>query len=232
VAEIHLRALTLYAVVPGDEAVRIDRRVCRVVQCDECLAAVVGRWPLAANDTQAALSRAALRHDRIVASALRSFSAIVPFRFGVTFGTDGEIVDLVRQNTNAVRNQLRRFKGRVEMGLKTLIFDAASSPPGDRPKIPTSLDLVRALAPRPEDRREHLTQSARGMTLDGCYLIPRFAESDFWRALDDVRRAAPDRPLLGSGPWAPYSFCDGSPLRPAGQGESELPVIDGGQHGL
>ena len=95
------------------------------------------------------------------------------------------------------------------MGLKARI--AAPAEDGLL-RLPFGLDRVRALAPQPVDRRERLSRGRQGTTFEGGYLISRRAVDEFWRALDDIRRAVREVPLLGSGPWAPYSFCD-APLR-------------------
>jgi hypothetical protein len=154
-------------------------------------------------------AKAALWHDRIVARALRRCSAVVPFRLGIEVRSEAEVDSLLRLNVDELSDQLRRFEGRVEVGLKTRV----ALPTGDEPLcLPFGINRVRALASRAVDRHERLSRGPRGTTFEGCYLISRRAVNGFWRALNDIRRAVPEVPLLGSGPWAPYSFCD-APLR-------------------
>ena len=60
----------------------------------------------------------------------------------------------------------------------------------------------------PMTRDERLAMVAGRRVLSGRYLIERDAVDRFWSAFDDLRAAAPDTAAMGSGPWAPYSFCD------------------------
>lgn len=159
------------------------------------------------------VTNAALRHDRTIGRVLEVCAAVVPFRFGIEVASELELCELVTVNLDALVAQLARLAGRVEMGLKLRL------PPGDGPAIvrcAAALDRVRVLAPREDDRRERLIQRAGGPILEGAYLVARQAAGAFWVAIDDLR-AAPalaGLPLLGSGPWAPYTFCDLA-LRPA-----------------
>ncbi|MBI3071365.1 MAG: GvpL/GvpF family gas vesicle protein [Deltaproteobacteria bacterium] len=207
--------LDLCAVIPGNEANRLCIRGCYVVlnRSSRRLAAIIGRPPDRANQT-----RLALWHARVVANAQKACSAVIPFRLGIFVSSESEIARLLEQNADTLDNQLRHFRGRVEMGVRAVVRSSNARPSDNaRTQIPVSLDRVRALAPRPEDRRERLMHGATGLIFEGCFLIPRLAAPAFWRALDDVRRDTPQLPLLGSGPWAPFSFCEAPALRLAGR---------------
>ena len=172
------------------------------------ISAVVGCAPPFENNASAGLW-----HDRVVGRALRTCSAVVPFRLGVDLGSQAEIVHLLSLNEVELSAALGRFRGCVEMGLKIRIGPGLDASANDGfLRLPPRVDGVRALAPHSADRREWLSRAPRGTTFDGCYLILRRAIAQFWRAVDDIRQADPEVPLLGSGPWAPYSFCD-VPLR-------------------
>jgi hypothetical protein len=161
--------------------------------------------------------RAALRHDRIVGRALESCSAVVPFRLGVELGSEAELQRLLEDNLEALCGQLARFAGRVEMGFKARLATHA----GDQPiRLPFDLERVRSLAPRGEDRREQRKRAAGGQVFEGCYLISRQSIDAFWSAIENIRHATSDLPVMGSGPWAAYTFCDFT-LRPAQQSPAE-----------
>jgi hypothetical protein len=194
----------LYAVVPAEEASRLPlRRSFSVLTCGPT-AALFGAPRPGANAVRAALS-----HDRIVGLALAACSSVVPFRLALELASATELDALCRLNSAALADQLARFRGRVEMGLKMRLPAPAADPSS---LLRRGLDRVRELAPKPADRCERLGFSpqggAGGRMFAASYLVPRHAIDDFWRATEGIRRLAPELPLLGSGPWAAYSFCD------------------------
>lgn len=201
------RSLHLFAVVPAVEAATLEARTRRgsVLVCG-AIAAVFGQRPEREDEV-----RAALRHDRIVGLAFDTCSSVVPFRLGIELGSEAELRSVLELNADDLSSQLARFRGRVEMGLKVQL----ATPSTDEPlRLPFGLASVRALAPGHEDRSERLARRGRKSVFEGCYLIPRASVEEFWRAVERIRSVAPEVPLLGSGPWAAYSFCD-MPLRRA-----------------
>lgn len=209
--------LVLYAIVPGKEARALGARAhgIRLVSHGH-LAAVVADVPR----SQAA-SAAALRHDRVVRLALESCSSVVPFRLGIELPSDVALRAVLELNAPALAERLARFRGRVEMGFKARL--TARSPSVPEPvQFLLGLERIRVLAPEATDRQEQIVRRGGGTCFSGCYLISRHAVDRFWAALEDIRRLRPELPLLGSGPWAPYSFC-GLALRPCAQGrEAEV----------
>jgi hypothetical protein len=208
--------LHLFAVIPAEEALKLPSRQSFSVFASGPAAALFasprpgdsGGRP---GDTAV---RDALRHDRIVGLALANCSSVVPFRAGLELVSTAELAAFLRLNARPLGDQLKRFRGRVEMGLKVRLKDPAADPSS---LLPCGLDRVRELAPGPADRWERLglarQPGAPGKIFNASYLISRHAVDDFWRAVDGVRRSAPELPLLGSGPWAAYSFCDVPLLR-------------------
>ncbi|MBI5524893.1 MAG: GvpL/GvpF family gas vesicle protein [Deltaproteobacteria bacterium] len=194
--------LRIYAVVPVEEGAGLRMHGARTLRSG-ALAAIIGSPPGFAD-----VARAAQWHDRVVARSLRVCSAVVPFRSGVEVGSETDVYGFLRLNAGELSGLLGHFHGRVEMGLKARV----APPTSELLRLPFGIDRVRTLAPRPGDRREWLMRGRHGTTFEGYYLISRRAADEFWRALDDIRRAVPEVPLLGSGPWAPYNFCD-APLR-------------------
>lgn len=190
------KSVCLYAVVPAGEAdgVRVRVRGLRIVACGP-VAAMVGK----PGDQSA---RAAQRHDRVVRRAVEVCSSVVPFRLGVEHQLEA-VPDLLQTNLRALWGHLARFRDRWEMGLK-----AKLAVPAENEALPSGLERIRALAPRNEDRREGARRASAGQVFEGCYLISRQAVGAYWSAVAEIRREQPTLPLLGSGPWAAYSFCD------------------------
>lgn len=206
-------AVHLYAVVPAEEASRLPGRRSFAIHPFGSAAALFG--PPRHGRSAARAVHAALQHGRIVGLALTACSSVVPFRLGLELASLGELDALCRLNSRALADQLARFRDRVEMGLKMRLPASAADPSS---LLPRGLDRVRGLAPEPADRCERLGFSrageGEGKLFAASYLIPRHAVDDFWRATEGIRRLAPELPLMGSGPWAAYSFC-GVPLRGA-----------------
>ncbi len=211
-------ASALYAVVPADEASWLKTCAQRLrVSCVSCgpVCALFGDRPHGSDEVHAAVW-----HDRVIGMAFETCSSVVPFRMGITFASEADLRAALSFNVRELSRQLARFQGRVEMGLKVRLSAAT----GDEPlRLPFGLDRVRALAPERHDRAERLVRIGHGRVFEGCYLISRQHVDNFWRALDGIRRRAPEQPLLGSGPWAAYSFCD-VPLR--GGAQPQRPVLE------
>lgn len=188
----------LYAVVPAGEAdgVCAGTRGIRSVVCGP-VAALVGK-----PGNQPA--RAALRHGRVVGKAVEACSSVVPFRLGVELQSEA-VQEVLQMNMELLAGHLARFHGRVEMGLKAKLAVQVANEPM---RLPFDLERVRALAPMNQDRREALRRAPAGQVFEGCYLIARQAVDAYWLAVEGIRCVLPDLPLLGSGPWAAYSFCD------------------------
>jgi hypothetical protein len=199
-------------VVPAEEALTFAARSrgLPVLSCGP-VAAVFGHPPTYDDEV-----RAAVWHDRVVGLALETCSSVVPFRFGIMLESEAELAAIVSLNATELSRQLARFQGRVEMGLKVRLAAA-----DELLRAPFGLDQVRTLAPDEEDRSERIVRNGRERIFEGCYLIPRQAVDGFWRALDGIRHRAPELPLLGSGPWAAYTFCD-VPLRRDAEPTSSL----------
>lgn len=157
-------------------------------------------------------TRVALRHARIVAGALAACSSVVPFRLGIELASDREVRELLAENRAELCGRLDALTGCVEMGLKVRV---ATSSPGSS-LLEAALGRVRALAP-PAHRREMRRPVAGGQVLEGCYLLPRDRVEPFWAEVASLRSET-GLPVLGTGPWPPYTFSDISlrpPPRPA-----------------
>jgi hypothetical protein len=207
-------ALLLPAAVPATEAAAALGRALGVRSlADGPIAAIVG--PARREGS----TRTALRHARIVARALEGCTSVVPFRLGVEFSSDQDVQDLLAENLAELCGRLGEVAGRVEMGLKVRIPLAA-----DDRRLDEALGRVRALAPGPGQRLERRKPVAGAVVLVGCYLVARGRIDEFWTAVSELRSASGMR-VLGTGPWAPYSFCELS-LRPASKAPPGAPPPD------
>ncbi|MEI6225161.1 MAG: GvpL/GvpF family gas vesicle protein [Deltaproteobacteria bacterium] len=164
-------------------------------------------------------TRVALRHARIVAGALAACSSVVPFRLGIELASDQEVRELLAENRAELCARLEALAGCVEMGLKVRV--PASAPGSSR--LEDALARVRALAP-PAHRRESRRPVADGQVLEACYLLPRDRIEPFWAEVASLRSYT-GFPVLGTGPWAPYTFSDIS-LRPAPRATPGDPILD------
>lgn len=144
----------------------------------------------------------ALRHADVIAQVQQECSAVIPFRVGTFMRDERELRAMLRAQRPRLVGMLERFGGRIEMGLKLRL---GGSPP---PPPPCELDAIRSLTSGVDARDERVAMVAGQRVLSGRYLIDRDAVGRFWSAFDDLRAAAPDTAAMGSGPWAPYSFCD------------------------
>jgi hypothetical protein len=192
--------LCLGAVVPASELRRpgLTMRGVRYISYGP-VAACAGR------PSRRPTQYAARCHDRILGRLVEVCSAVVPFRFGVELASDTALRRFLELNLEPLGRHLARVRGRVEMGAKVKL---SSWDPAAALRLRSSLRPIRALAPEAVDRRERLRRVATGRIFEGCYLIARRAVEDFWSAVDESRSALGDLPVLGSGPWAAYSFCD------------------------
>jgi len=206
----------LHAAVPAAEASRANPRGLGLRQVvSGSLAAIVGPA------RRESPTRAALRHARVVADALESCSAVVPFRLGDAIGSADEVEALLDENRTELVAGLAALFGRVEMGLKVRI---PAIPHLDPERLDGALRRIRSLAPEARHRIERRRPVTGGEVLEGSYLVPRSAVEPFWAAADALRTGL-DLRVLGSGPWAPYSFCELS-LRPARAGARSRPPAD------
>ena len=189
------RPLFLYAVVRAKEsaALKMPGGGVRAVSHGS-IAAIVGSAGRQAADSV----ESALRHDRIVQEVFLRCGSVIPFGLGPEFQSEDEIRRMIKINARPLSAHLKRFHDRVEMGLKAITTSR---------RIP-GLERIHLLAPRVADRNEKVEKRGGQMVFEGCYLLPRRSIDCYWSALDEIRRLSPSMPIIGSGPWAPFSFCD------------------------
>ena len=225
------KPLNLYAVVPADEATALELALggdCNLVTWGP-FTALVGRAP-----RQLASTTAVLRHDGLVQVALESCSTVLPFRMGTCLADAAEVSRVLELNALGLTEQLRRLRGRVEMGLKARIDPPPRTAPDDGVghRFFEGLGGLRDLAPLHSDRRERFMRRTDRNLFDGRYLVDRSDVEGFWSAVAVLRQSMPAVPMIASGPWAPYSF--GEVVLVHGSGRSFEPTWEvadaAGQH--
>lgn len=187
------------AILASDaNAARASRRSLEVV-VEGRIAAVTG---LPLRSANAALTGRAIAHDRVMQILLEKCSAVMPFRLDTRAPIEADLHRLLRDNGPAIEANLLRFQGRVEMGLK------ATSRNGRAFAQHLHCDHIQKLAGPTCNRRERIVVLESGILFEGTYLVPKDAVDDFWTAVLQIRKDLPGFAVLGTGPWAPYSFCD------------------------
>jgi hypothetical protein len=133
---------------------------------------------------------------------LERCSAVMPFRLDTRAPAPSDLSRLLREHGPAIEANLRRFQSRVEMGIKAKSTERAS--------LARRLDCSRIheLAGSTQNRRERIVVLENGTLFEGTYLIPRLSLDEFWAAVLKIREALTGFAVIGTGPWAPYSFCD------------------------
>jgi hypothetical protein len=209
-------ALLLHAAVPTPEAQAALGRALGVRALSfGPVAAIVG--PVRRESS----TRVALRHARIVASALRGCTSVVPFRSGAEFPSEVDVRGLLAENRAELSTRLDEVADRVEMGLKVRI--PAPFDPDDA-RLESALDRIRSLTSGRVHCVERRKPVSGAVVLEGCYLVPRDHVEAFWTGVTALRDGTGLR-VLGTGPWAPYSFCELS-LRPAPQADAAPHPLD------
>lgn len=189
--------LQLYAVVPAEAGAGLRGAAPRGVRAVDAgpVMALAGA-ARGSHDKE----RAALRHDRVVRAALGACGAVVPFRHGVVLPDLPSLRAVLVVNQAALEDALRRVRGKVEMGLRALLRGPEAA--AQLAALRAGLALLLC-----DDWQERIEETAQGSLLRGSYLIGRGDEEPFFAAVAALRAALPEVPLLGAGPFAPYSFC-------------------------
>lgn len=151
---------------------------------------------------------------------------LVPLRFGTRAASPAEACALVEERAEACREHLRRFDGRVEMGLR-LTLDAAQapSPSSEARNAASGAAYLRARKEHHDRRRrplrgaleqcraavaplvvEEATDERPGdNALSAAFLVPRSSVEAFRRRVAAVEAPAIEPPQV-VGPWAPFTF--------------------------
>jgi hypothetical protein len=151
---------------------------------------------------------------------------LVPLRFGTRVASPAEARTLIGERAEACRNHLRRFDGRVEMGLR-LTIDAEQAPtPNSEARDAASGTAYLEARKRHHDRtrrplrealmsyraavaslvvEETVDERAGDNALSAAFLVPRTSAAAFRRRAAAVQTSALDESQV-VGPWAPFTF--------------------------
>jgi Gas vesicle synthesis protein GvpL/GvpF len=189
-------------------------------------AAIVSRVTTGPDPDEASLRR----HEEVVEQVMQR-SSVIPLRFGQVLNNEEMLRDSVAEAAHTVEDLLRRFAGKVELGVRGLSsegrreFVAAAAPSGreymegrlehERMKRAQTrdhaalADLVhKSLSADTSDSRLSVDITPR-MFMSGAYLIARNEVDPFLERLREVESRLPESAqLMCTGPWPPYSFSD------------------------
>jgi hypothetical protein len=163
-----------------------------------------------------------LRYQQVVEAGYRACT-MVPLRFGTWTETPGAARALVSDRAAALRAQLERFEGRVEIGVRVRLRSTAG--PDDRAEAAASGRAYLEARKRERQRasatlrtlrrryREAVGPACVAATDDGdadspvslAFLVPRAEAAAAIDRLTAVETAAVEEQTV-VGPWAPFSF--------------------------
>jgi hypothetical protein len=175
----------------------------------------------------------ALAHQAVVQAAMQLFPAVIPCRFGMLLADDAQLLGLVHQHYAACEAELARLAGQLEVGVQAIFCDRNAEAalvlesPGltegsryllakkrhsdaSRTLRATAEDFAQACnaatAPWWTEVQAQQRRLEQGLLLSLCYLVPRSQVAAFRHTYEQFRQHAPQRTLLYTGPWPPYSF--------------------------
>jgi hypothetical protein len=181
------------------------------------------------------------QHEAVVEAVMKRCEAVLPVRFGMTFGDEAALDDAVARHTSSLVTGLERVRGCVEMGVRVMSREAkeeATSPnsaPADQSgraymlarlederrrrasqsrveAIADALDA--ALSPLTRDGTRRLLPAPQ-VLLTAAYLISRDASESFTSRARSLADAHPDVRIVCTGPWPPYHFAPSLATRAA-----------------
>ncbi len=237
----------LYAVTdrPEAEAPRVrgieDAPLATV--CGDGLAAVVSRCLRDVPPTEGNL----LRHEAVL-EALMADRTVLPVRFGAVASERKRVRQALRERRAWCETNLKRLRGRVELGLRILWGEPEGASAGGACACPTTASGRTYLLARAEEERQEKARREQArdfalwlhgplerlaaessyrllvtprMLLTGAYLVERDRMPEFRRQVSALGSAHPSLSLLCTGPWPPFSF-----VSPELQGRTEELVRD------
>jgi hypothetical protein len=186
------------------------------------IAAYVGRMRRIPPPAEAQLRR----YDRVQQRLAVRVAALLPARYGTDVRDLEELTVILQSRQAALRRQLARVRGRVQMTVRILNISThprAFAPSHSRtfapshPRTGTAYLLTRARAhavPEFDSLRAAVRRwvkdervEKRGSVATVYHLVPRGSAETYRRAL--TRRAAAEGiRVVTSGPWPPYAFAD------------------------
>lgn len=206
--------MLLYAVVPADAECPTRVGVCGG-QVETLQGAGVALVAEECDQPPESSRPAALRYYEIVDQLSRSVSTL-PVRFPTAVRDRGDAFRELAQRAAQWRRRLDELDGLAEMVLRAWP-EHAVAPMVDESSGSAYLRHRAATLHIAEQTADQLERIARGVCRDvrslpategvrlAC-LVPRVAESDLRRVVDEWQQAGPGREATLGGPWPPFSF--------------------------
>ena len=186
-------------------------------------------------------ARSIVEHGQVIARVFEN-RTVLPMRFGTFFRSEKQVVDLVRENRQALLESFCRLRGKAEMRLKLLLgFEAPPAgaevrkPPqralgaedysvgGDgEPLDPQCRELAAQLSLRLREMFRPLDQQVSCRRLESCQLLVDCAHlieaeqvAAYQKLCCQASTQVKDCAIRVSGPWPPYHFLPASVRLPA-----------------
>lgn len=168
----------------------------------------------------AASDRAVLEHARVVDAVAASAGALLPARFGHGYEDEAALERAAAAAAPALRAQLERVRGCVELGLRA-VGPGAGEPPAarsgreymerQRARVGECDRLVRDIDGPLLSLAKQGTRSMASQprfSLAASYLVEPARIPAFRRRVAELERAHPALAFACTGPWPPYSFAE------------------------
>ena len=143
------------------------------------------------------VSKAALGHEQLIESVMRSAAAVLPMKLLTLFSGDERLVKDLSKQRKRLERAAANVAGCEEYGLRIVGLDAApAGPSGDGPRPSSGTAFLERKKQVRDDARDQAAR--RGV----------FAREAFGRAAEALAARAPEMHCVFklTGPWPPYHF--------------------------
>jgi gas vesicle protein GvpL/GvpF len=157
----------------------------------------------------------AVAHGLVVEALTGLASAVLPVRFGETFADEAALDAALEGRRDEIREGLARVNGCVEVGVRVAARErrppaavAATGTDYMRARLAELVErdtVVHELHDRLTALARDTAQSDRG-GFEASYLVERPRVAEVQGAVEEFAAAHPELTVVGTGPWAPYSF--------------------------
>lgn len=240
------RAFYVYGVIADEGSAAIEEIDGVAVLREGELAAAVGRVPLEDFDEDqlrahladmAWVERTARAHEQTL-EAIRSRTTVIPMRMCTVYRTESGVRDMLRRESDALRETLAKLNVKTEWGVKVMLDpaqrkDDRSSGAAYMERRREQLDQDQALTGRVQEATAHIHErfcelSSEGvlvplqrpeasgraveMVLNGAYLVEDSAQERFREEIPALQAQFGPLGLVLelTGPWPAYNFVGGT----------------------
>jgi len=158
---------------------------------------------------------AAVAHGRVVEALTGLTQAVLPVRFGETFGDQSELADVMRGREAQIRAALEHVRGCVELGVRvagealqrpaTVAADGTDYMKSRLALLAERDAITHGLHERLETQSRASVRTERG-GFEASYLVERECLEAAQETVRGFAAAHPELTVVCTGPWAPYSF--------------------------